>query len=102
MPNSINSPILCLALMWLTPPPRALVMEDTVATVNGQPILLTEYQNELNVALDQWRRNAPAFLDQKDAMGQLRARTLDQMVDQKLLEQEAEKRKLKIHNREID
>jgi parvulin-like peptidyl-prolyl isomerase len=77
-------------------------MEDTVATVNGQPILLSEYDNALNAALDQWKRSAPAFLDQKGAMTQLRERTLDQMIDDKLLEEEAEKRKIKIHDREID
>lgn len=106
MPSSIDSLrrsiILALALACLPAGARASVMEDTVATVNGRPILLSEYQNELNAAMEQWKRNAPAFLDQKDAMDQLKARALDQMIDQKLLEQEAEKRKTKIHDREVD
>lgn len=94
--------ISCVALACLATLARASVMEDTVATVNGQPILLSEYDNALNAALDQWRRSAPAFLDQKGAMAQLRERTLDQMIDDKLLEEDADKRKIKIHDREID
>lgn len=101
MPSS--NKILIAALVWLAPAfAGATAVEDTVATVNGQPILLSEYNNEYQVALEQWRRSAPAFLNEKDAVNQLKSRTLDQLIDQKLLEQEADKRKIKIHDREVD
>lgn len=81
---------------------RAAVLEDTVATVNGQPILLSEYQKEVEAMLGHWKRNAPALINDKAAVVELKRKVLDQMVDHLLLTQDAEKRKIKIHDREID
>lgn len=78
------------------------VLEDTVATVNGQAILLSEFNKELDAAVEHWKKNVPGFLEDKLAVKEIRGKVLDQMVDHALLQQEAEKRKLKIHDRELD
>jgi len=80
----------------------AALVEDTVATVNGVPILKTEYQKNLDSVLEQYKRTAPQLLTDKEAMSQIRKKVLDQMIDDKLFETEAERRKLKIHEREVD
>ncbi|MBI4424275.1 MAG: SurA N-terminal domain-containing protein, partial [Elusimicrobia bacterium] len=78
------------------------LVEDTVASVNGQPILKSEYQKNLGSVLEQYRRTAPMLLSDKDALAQIRRKVLDQMVDDKLFEAEALRRKIKIHEREVD
>ena len=88
----------CAALL----PVRAAVLEDTVAIVNGQPILLSEYQKDVDAVMENWKRGAPGLLGDKVAVAELRRKVLDQMVDNNLLQQEAEKRKIKIHDRELD
>lgn len=81
---------------------RATVLEDTIATVNGQPILMSEYEKEVQAAVEGFKRIAPGMLSEKEGVGQLRRKVLDQMVDNLLLQQEGERRKIKIHEREID
>ncbi|MBI4385759.1 MAG: peptidylprolyl isomerase [Elusimicrobia bacterium] len=81
---------------------RSAVLEDTVATVNGQPVLLSEYQKEFDAALENFRRIAPSLLAEKDGPQQLRRKVLDQMIDNELMTQEGEKKKVKIHDREVD
>jgi len=102
MPSSINRSLFLAAAALLPTFAGAVSVEDTVATVNGEPILMTEFNNEYQVALEQWKRNAPAAIGEPHMVTQLKARTLDQLIDQKLLEQDATKRKIKIHDREID
>lgn len=98
-----NSSKLALALAAaLAAPAGAALVEDTVATVNGVPILRTEYQKNLDSVIEQYKRTAPQLLADKDAMVQIRRKVLDQMIDDKLFESEAERRRLKIHEREVD
>ncbi|MBI5202776.1 MAG: peptidylprolyl isomerase [Elusimicrobia bacterium] len=97
-----NSSKLALLALLAAAPAKAALVEDTVATVNGQPILKTEYQKNLDSVIEQYKRTAPQLLGDKDAMTQIRKKVLDQMIDDKLFENEAERRKLKIHEREVD
>lgn len=80
----------------------AELIEDTVAVVNGKPILKSEYQKNLDSVTEQYKRTAPQLLQDKDAVGQIRKKVLDQMIDDKLFEEEASRRKVKIHEREVD
>ena len=80
----------------------AKVMEDTAAVVNGQPILMSEYGKNKESILEQYKKNIPDFFQQKDAVAQLEQKVLDQMIDDALLFQQAEKMKIKIRERELE
>lgn len=77
-------------------------LEDTVAVVNGTPILLSEYQKEAATAMDFWSRSQPGSMDDPANVRKLRESTLEQLIDRELLCQEGGKMKLKVREREID
>lgn len=80
----------------------AKVVDETVATVNGQPILMSEYLKNKDSVMEQYRKGMPEFFQQKNAAEQLEKKVLDQMIDDSLLYQEAEKLKIKIRERELE
>jgi len=90
------------ALLVLAAPARAKVLEDTIASVNGQPVLLSEYRKNLGSVFEQYRQNLPKVFEDEDAVRQIRQKVLDQMVDDELLAQHAEKSNVKATEREID
>lgn len=85
-----------------TSPSSAKVMDETVATINGQPILMSEYLKNKESVMEQYRKGMPEFFQQKNAAEQLEKKVLDQMIDDSLLFQEAEKLKIKIRERELE
>ncbi len=99
---SLSNPLFACALLLAAAPAGAELIEDTVATVNGQPILRTEYAKNLESVMEQYRRTAPMILNEKETVAQIRRKVLDQMVDDKLMEAEAVRRKIKVHEREVD
>ncbi|MBI3550370.1 MAG: peptidylprolyl isomerase [Elusimicrobia bacterium] len=108
MPSSIKTrsfprPIAAiLAALALAVPAAAAVLEDTVAKVNGSPIMLSEYNREIRAVLEAWRQNAPGLLADPKAVAELKKKVLDDMVDHELLFQEADRQKLKVHDRELE
>ena len=80
----------------------AKLLEDTVAVVNGSPILLSEYQKEAATAMDYWSRTNPAAMTDPANLRKLKESTLEQLIDRELLIQEGAKLKLKVREREID
>ncbi len=83
-------------------PVSAKLLEDTVAVVNGTPILLSEYQKEAATAMDYWSRTRPAAMADPANLRQLRESTLEQLIDRELLLQEGNRLKFKVREREID
>ena len=73
-----------------------------VARVNGKPLLLSEYRKNLRSVLDNYQRTMPGLLRDEEALKEIRAKILDQMVDDELLAQEGEKLGMKVHDREVD
>lgn len=80
----------------------AETMEDTVATVNGTAILLSEYQKELSTAFDLWARTEPAAMRDAAVVKKLREGTLDELINRELLYQEGKKQGIKVRERDID
>lgn len=80
----------------------ATTMEDTVAVVNGSPILLSEYQKEAATALDFWSRTNPAAMADPANARKIRESTLEELITRDLLVQEGAKLKLKVREREIE
>ncbi|MBI5883559.1 MAG: peptidylprolyl isomerase [Elusimicrobia bacterium] len=92
-----------LAAALLSVDAGAKVLEDAVATVNGSPVLLSEYQREVNRTLELWDRNQPGALVGPEKLRILRERTLEELIDQELLFQQGAKNKeLKVRERDID
>jgi parvulin-like peptidyl-prolyl isomerase len=101
----MNSSVKAFAAAALLAMPQAIaakLLEDTVAVVNGVPILLSEYQKEASTAMDFWSKTNPAAMADPANLRKLRESTLEQLVDRELLIQEGAKMKLKVREREID
>ena len=97
-----SSSILCAALAGLAVTASAARLEDTVATVNATPILLSDYQKEVDEVLEYWRKAMPAAAADPAHVRKLRETTLEQLVDREVLYQEGLKLKVKVRERDID
>lgn len=103
MSNSSKAAL--FVLLFAAPAARAaqtMTMEDTVAVVNGSPILLSEYQKEAATALDYWSKTNPAALTDPANVRKIRESTLEELITRDLLVQEAARDKIKVRDREID
>ncbi len=81
---------------------EAKILEDVVARVNGQPLMLTEYRKNLRSMLDNVRKNLPEILKDEEKVKEIRTKILEQMIDDEVMAQEAEKLKLAVRNRELE
>ena len=81
---------------------QAKVMESSVATVNGQPILASEYDNYLQSAVEQYQLAAPQFLEQPYAKDILGREVIKELISKELLYQAAEEEKIQVKDSEID
>ncbi len=95
-----------LILLLASVPARAAsaptTMEDTVAVVNGQPILLSEFKKEAETSIEYWSKTNPAALNDPDNVRRIRESTLEELITRELLVQQAQRDKLKVREREID
>jgi parvulin-like peptidyl-prolyl isomerase len=91
-----------VAALTLAAPGWTAKLEDTVATVNGQPILLSEYQKELSTSMEYWARAEPDALKDPANVKKLRESTLEELINRELLYQEGVKQKIKVRERDID
>lgn len=98
--NRIFAAALALGLCAQTA--AAAVLEDVVARVNGKPLLLSEYQKNLRSVLDNYQKAMPEVMKDTEAVKELQTKVLDQMVDDEILAQEAEKKGIKVHSREVE
>ncbi len=100
--NSSVKAFAAAALLALPQFAAAKLLEDTVAVVNGTPILLSEYQKEANTAMEYWSKTNPAAMADPANLRKLKESTLEQLIDRELLIQEGTKLKIKVREREID
>jgi parvulin-like peptidyl-prolyl isomerase len=80
----------------------AKVMDRTLATVNGQAILLSEFEKNADPILDQFKKSAPPTDQTPERVADIKKRVLDQMIDDRLLVQEAKKKSIHVSQLEID
>lgn len=97
-----NSNKLALFLLVLAASAGAKVMEDTVATVNGTPILLSEYQKELSTSMEYWSRAEPEALRDPANVKKLRESTLEELINREVLYHKAKELGLKARERDIE
>ena len=81
---------------------QAKVMESSVATVNGRPILASEYDTYLDGVVEQYQLAAPQFLEQPYAKDILGREVLKELISKELLYQAAEEEKIQVKDSEID
>lgn len=102
MNDSSKAALLALCLAACVPAGAATMMEDTVAVVNGSPILLSEYQKEAATALDYWSKTNPAAMADPANMRKIRESTLEELITRDLLVQEGGRLKIKVREREVE
>jgi peptidyl-prolyl cis-trans isomerase D len=78
----------------------AVTPSTAVATVNGQDILYTQWQQQVSQAAEQERARRGRSLN-GDEMQQLEQRVLDDMINNVLLEQEYKRRGITVTTREL-
>lgn len=81
---------------------NAKVVDKTLAIVNNEPIMLSEFNKLADPIIEQYKQSAPAAEQTPEKIKELRTKLLEQMVDDKILKQEAQKAKIKVTKREIE
>jgi parvulin-like peptidyl-prolyl isomerase len=80
----------------------ARVMDRTLATVNGQAILQSEFEKNATPVLEQFKRSLPPSEQTPARVAEIKKRILDQMVDDKLLLAEAKAKNIRVSQLEVD
>ncbi len=99
----INKFILpAVLLVTLSLAAQAKLMESSVATVNGRPVLASEYDAYLESVIDQYKAAAPEVLEQPYATDMLGREVLKELISKELLYQAADEAKIVVKDSEID
>ena len=86
----------------LTSPLCAKVMESSVATVNGRPVLASEYNAYVEGVIDQYKAASPQTLTQPYAGDLIGKEVLKELISKELLYQAAEEAKIQVKDSEVD
>ena len=81
---------------------EAKVLDRTVATVNAEAIMLSEYEKNADPILEQFNKNAPAAEQTQEHIADIKKRVLDQMIDDRLLVEEAKAKNIHVSQLEVD
>ena len=81
---------------------QAKLMESSVATVNGQPVLASEYTAYLEGVIEQYKAAAPEVLQQPYATDMLGREVIKELISKELLYQAADEAKIIVKDSEID
>ncbi|ACC99029.1 PpiC-type peptidyl-prolyl cis-trans isomerase [Elusimicrobium minutum Pei191] len=81
---------------------NAVVVDAAVATVNGKPILQSDFDKVAGAFEAQYTAAAPKLMEQPGVKLKLEKEVLDQMINDELLFQAAEKEGVKAREDEID
>lgn len=83
-------------------PLYATVLDRTLATVNGDPIMLSEFEKNATPILEQFKESAPSTEQTPEHVADIKKKVLDQMIDDRLLVQEAKRKNIKVSQIEVD
>ena len=89
--------ILCL---FMVSSPGAKVVNKTVATVDGEVILMSEYERRAKPVIEEYEKVLTGP-DKEIKIKELKEKILEQMIDEKILIHEAKKRKTRVNKKEI-
>ncbi len=91
-----------ILMLTLAGTASARVMDRTLAMVNSEAILLSEFSKNADPILDQFKKASPPAEQTPERVNDIKKRILDQMIDDRLLSQEAKKKNIKISQIEVD
>ena len=80
---------------------NAKVVEKAIAVVNGDAIMQSEFEKNAQPMIEQYTKNAPPAEQSPAKIEEFKSKLLDQMIDEKLLKQQAVKAKIKVSKRDI-
>ncbi|OGS20651.1 MAG: hypothetical protein A3J83_08225 [Elusimicrobia bacterium RIFOXYA2_FULL_40_6] len=80
----------------------AEIIDKTVALVNGEHVLFSDYQKIMNPIIEQYKQVTPKTDQTDDKLKELKSKVLDQMIDDRLLLQEAKRLKIIVSKREVE
>lgn len=83
-------------------PLYAKVVDRTLAIVNGEAIMLSEFNKTIDPVMEQYKLITPAADRSPEKVKELKEKLLDQMIDEKLLKQEAKKEKIRVSKRDVE
>lgn len=78
------------------------VVDKTLAIVNGEPLMSSEFDKVLEPMVMQYRAMTPLTEQSDSKLNELKNQILEQRIEQMVLTQEAKKQKIKIPKRELD
>lgn len=81
---------------------QAKVMESSVATINGKPVLASEYDAFLESVVEQYKMTQPQALERPYATDILGKQVLAELISKELLSQAAEEQKIVVKDSELD
>lgn len=90
------------ALVLAGMPVRAALLEDVVVSVNGEDILLSVFDKHVEAYVQAASRMRPGAFDTDAQKMALKKDILEQLVGDVLFRQEAEKKKVKVSQRELN
>jgi len=90
------------ALLMVSSVFAAEVVDKTLAIVNGEPLMNSEFNKILLPIIEQQREIVPISEQSEAKINELKNKVLEQKIEQMLLIQEAKKAKIKIPKREIE
>ena len=78
------------------------VVDKTLAIVNGEPLMSSEFDRIIEPILSQQQALMPLSEQTEEKINELKNKVLEEKISQMLLYQEAKKQKIKIPKRELD
>lgn len=99
--NRLLALTLGVLLIGLTMPGYSETVGKSIATVNGEAIYSVEFENNYEALLEQQKKVGPEALPPEWAKNSKRL-LLDQMIEEKLLIQEANRRKIVVPKRQFE
>ena len=78
------------------------VVDKTLAIVNGEPLMSSEFDKILEPMVQQYMAMTPVSEQSEAKINELKNQILEQRIEQMVLIQEAKKQKIKIVKRELD
>jgi len=100
--NKMTKFILPVLGMLLAAGLQAKVMESSVATINGQPVLASEYDQMYEAVLQQYQAAAPQVLEQPYAKDMLGKQVLKELISKELVLQDAKNNKIIVKDSELE
>ena len=76
--------------------------DKTIAVVNNEPIMASEFNKVLIPMLEQYKQSVPASEQTEAKINEFKTALLNQKIEDILLKQEAKKKKIKTSKKELE